>query len=112
MSQNSRNFAQGVHASDAIVQRTDELTWQNPISCEDKAATDLLGHRCTVLHGIAAVASSGQMVVPMSDMLVAGGHTGHAVAVVDDGRSLTGASLLSAARFSQDSLVCGGESWR
>ena len=84
MSQSARNFAQGVHASDAIVQRTDELTWQNPISCEDRAATDLLGHRCTVLHGIAAVASSGQMVVPMSDMLVAGGHTGHAVAVADD----------------------------
>ena len=84
MSQNSRNFVQVVHASDAIVQRTDESTWQNATPCQGWTVTDLLEHQCVVLRGIAAVASSRQMVVPMSDLLVASGRTGSVVPVADD----------------------------
>ena len=64
MSQNLRNFVQGIYAFDALVQRTAADQWQNATPCEGWNAADLVQHQCAVLNGVQAVAATGQMAKP------------------------------------------------
>ena len=65
MSENLRNFTKAIYGMDAVVQRVPVDAWDNGSPCEGWTARDVVGHQAGVLNGVAQIARTGEMAMPV-----------------------------------------------
>ena len=64
MSSSLRNYTKALYGFDAVVQRVPADRWDSDSPCDGWSARDVVVHACSVMQAVAAMARTGENVVP------------------------------------------------